>query len=45
MQVAGKHIFEYGGAGRGCMFNAALWRASVDAAPGTIKVAVFLNQK
>ena len=45
MQVAGKEVFAYAGAGSGCMFHAALWHASVDASPGTVKVAVFLNKK
>ena len=42
MQVAGRAAFQYAGAGSGCMFSAGLWHASVHAAPGTLKVAVFL---
>ena len=42
MQVAGKAAFQYAGAGSGCVFSSGLWHASVHAAPGTLKVAVFL---
>jgi hypothetical protein len=45
MQVAGKAKFHYEGAGSGCMFHSSLWHASGHAAPGTLKVAVFLCKR
>ena len=44
MQVAGKDVFEYRGAGDGCMFRASLWHALGHAIAGTVKAAVFLKK-
>ena len=44
MQIAGKGVFQYVGAGSGCTFHASLWHSSIMAEQGTLKLAVFLNK-